>query len=143
MNKTTYLLICLIEEASEVIQRVCKALRFGLEEKQPSQNLNNRERLEYELSDFMSTLQALDKEGLKVYPGPNVDKRLKIEKYMAYSQELRILEPDEYDEFKEYQILLEEFRLSSYGDRPQSMAVAKLKRLIELEAIYIQGKGEV
>lgn len=53
------LLTILIEEASEIQQRATKALRFGLDEIQPGQPLNNAQRLDYEIGDFVAVLRRL------------------------------------------------------------------------------------
>ena len=62
LNKSTYLLICLIEECAEIIQRVCKAIRFGMDEIQPGQDLNNLERISQEVDDFQGITTMLDTE---------------------------------------------------------------------------------
>lgn len=54
----------LIEEAAEVIQRVTKMKRFGIEEVQPGQDLTNAERLSQELGDLMGTMQLAVERGL-------------------------------------------------------------------------------
>lgn len=96
MNKEEYLLECLAEECSEVIQRICKAKRFGLEEIQksnPEETRNNRQRIAYELNDLItvvSLLQNLHKD----YEYSETSKIVKLEKihrYMKYSQQLNIL----------------------------------------------------
>ena len=47
-TKVDLLLDCLAEECAEVIQRVCKAQRFGLREVQPGQEMTNADRILYE-----------------------------------------------------------------------------------------------
>jgi hypothetical protein len=51
------LLEILIEECAEVQQRATKMLRFGVEEIQPGQFLNNRDRLSLELGDLKLMVQ--------------------------------------------------------------------------------------
>ena len=58
------LLTHLQEESAEISQRVSKAIRFGLDEIQPGQELNNRERSEEEVNDFGGTLAFLHKQGI-------------------------------------------------------------------------------
>jgi hypothetical protein len=53
------LLIILMEEAAEVQQRAAKALRFGLDEIQPGQELTNANRIEDEVGDFIAIYQKL------------------------------------------------------------------------------------
>ena len=47
------ILTILIEECAEVQQRATKSIRFGIFEKQPSQELNNSERLGLEVGDLL------------------------------------------------------------------------------------------
>lgn len=95
MNRQEMLLEHLAEECNEVGQRVSKALRFGLKEVQKNQPLNNAERIIEELHDLISVAYILQEEGLigDINPTPWTieQKRLKIEKYLAYSKELGTL----------------------------------------------------
>lgn len=52
------------EECSEVIQRVCKALKFGLEEAQRGQTMTNRERIEEELGGLYAAVDKAKAVGL-------------------------------------------------------------------------------
>lgn len=92
MNRAEYLLSCLAEECCEVGQRVSKALRFGLDEVQPGQDLNNAVRTVAELHDLISVAIILDEEGLLPAAMPTratvEAKRAKIEKYLAYAREI-------------------------------------------------------
>ena len=97
MKLTTeqYLLNCLAEECSEVIQRVTKSLRFGLDEVQEGQPLTNAERLAYEYNDILSVMEEL----LEVVDIPDVGsaeqiarKSSKIRKYLEYSRSIGIVE---------------------------------------------------
>ena len=54
------LLVCLDEEAHEVGQRVCKSLRFGMDEVQPGQEMTNAERIEQEIGDFWAVVERLE-----------------------------------------------------------------------------------
>jgi len=58
------LLTLLSEECAEVIQRVTKALRFGLDEVQPGQHLTNAERILQEFADVQAVFAALEAKGL-------------------------------------------------------------------------------
>jgi len=53
------LLTILIEECAEVQQRATKALRFGLNEVQEGQTLNNIERMSEEIGDLETTINYL------------------------------------------------------------------------------------
>lgn len=62
MTRQELLLTQLAEECAEVAQRVSKALRFGLEEIQPGQSLNNAERIVEELIDLQAVWRMLQNE---------------------------------------------------------------------------------
>lgn len=95
MNKTEYLLTKLSEECAEVIQRCTKAQTFGLNEKQPGQELSNITRLASELHDLFIILSiASNTDDLKEIAGfldGSVDDQYslrraeKVKKYMSYS----------------------------------------------------------
>ena len=54
----------IIEECAEIQHRACKALRFGLNEVQPGQDLNNAERLADEIGDLRGILNIAQSEGI-------------------------------------------------------------------------------
>ncbi len=94
MNRTDHLLIRLAEECGEVVQRVSKALVFGLAEKQEGQLLTNEQRLKGEVTDLIALLYMLTEEGLDVMPillnvGDTLAiaaKKARVEKYLEYSR---------------------------------------------------------
>lgn len=90
MNRAEHLLTCLAEEADEVGQRVCKALRFGLREVQPGQPLTNDDRICDELRDLIAVAHILHSEGVIGWFMPEHgevnQKRAKIERFMAISR---------------------------------------------------------
>jgi hypothetical protein len=91
LNEQEYLLTCLGEEGVEVAQRVTKALRFGLDEVQPGQDMNNRQRILYEwvdmiaVMDMLSTLGILDV-GTMDFNEMIAAKKAKITKYLNYAK---------------------------------------------------------
>ncbi len=91
MTRQEHLLTILSEECAEVIQRVDKALRFGLDEKEPKQNLTNSERIIAEFHDILAVIEMLRDErclGRKTITKVLVAiklKQRKIEKYLRYS----------------------------------------------------------
>lgn len=88
MNRLEILLIQLMEECAEVSQRVSKILRFGLYEVEPGQELNNKERLNLEISDLYGVLQILHDEYQIGGNEEEMNKKIaKIEKYLEYSKE--------------------------------------------------------
>lgn len=82
------LLDLLAEEPAEVIQRVCKAKRFGLDEIQPGQHLTNEERIMQELADQDAVVRCLKALGVFSSISPERYekwvslKAAKIEKYL-------------------------------------------------------------
>ena len=97
LNKTTYLLICLIEECAEVTQRICKMIRFGEHEIQPGQPENNIYRTRAEMGDLVGVVEELrncgaDSLDLSPPAGQVTLKREKLRKYMAYSKSIQRLE---------------------------------------------------
>jgi hypothetical protein len=98
MNRDEHLMVIGMEECNEIAQRLSKALRFGLEEIQatgpaptggPDEALTNRERIRKEYSDLAATLEML---GISAPKGSWMDeKRAKVEKFLAYSQEVGTL----------------------------------------------------
>lgn len=98
MTENEHLLSCLAEECAEVAQRVSKVLRFGLDEVQPGQELNNAQRLAGELIDLQAVLIMLQDRGIIPYPlvsNPDdaiAKKIAKVHKYMDLARELGTLE---------------------------------------------------
>jgi hypothetical protein len=95
LSEADYLLVCSIEEASEVIQRGCKSLRFGALEVQPGQAQNNAQRFTGELLDLRAALDLLRERTnyidevmqRKSVGEPMVDaKKAKIAKFMDLSR---------------------------------------------------------
>ena len=85
------LLTLIAEECNEVAQRASKAIRFGLNEVQEYQNLNNAQRLIYEFNDLVATMKILEEGGYFNESIFNEDlqsiKKQKIRKYLEYSKE--------------------------------------------------------
>ena len=98
MNINEHLFIKLMEECAEVQQRVSKLLQFGPDEREPEQERTNVWRLRSELNDLIAIVVMLQDRGLiPKTPGHDMAmhvtaKRQKIAKYLAYSQELGMVE---------------------------------------------------
>ena len=97
MNRQEHLLTIIAEECAEVAQRASKASRFGLDEIQPGQEYDNRERILYEFIDLCGALELLNEgciiEGMIADQRPRINaKKAKIEKFLAYSQECGTLQ---------------------------------------------------
>jgi len=58
------LIECLAEECNEVAQRCMKALRFGVQEVQPGQELTNIERIAQEFGDVMCVFRHIEELGM-------------------------------------------------------------------------------
>ncbi len=78
-----HLLSCIAEECAEIIQRITKAQRFGIEEVQPGHDLNNRARLNQEINDLIGVLDMFgfvpDDKQLK-------DKQLRVMEYIEHAK---------------------------------------------------------
>lgn len=91
MTEEEHLLCCLAEECAEVAQRVSKALRFGLDEIQPGQPLNNAERIVGEFVDLLAVMdelterQILDAGDMNTRMAAHEAKRAKVRRYLEYS----------------------------------------------------------
>lgn len=59
MTRQDHLLVGIAEECVEAAQRATKALRFGLEEVQPGQDMNNAERFMQEFMDLVAVMKIL------------------------------------------------------------------------------------
>lgn len=69
MNRTEYLLVCLMEEAAEIQQIASKCLRFGLDNYHPDRpETDNLDELQRELTDFDAIRFMLNQSGV-VYKG--------------------------------------------------------------------------
>lgn len=91
MNRQEHILSCLAEECCEVGQRVSKALRFGLGEIQPGQELTNAERIRVEFVDLLTVMMMLVETGaierVNEADLPAMEeKRQKIEKFLDYAK---------------------------------------------------------
>jgi len=97
MNKTEYLLTCLMEECAEVQQIASKCMRFGLDNHHPSNpNVTNATELQRELIDLDAIKFMLAEEGTtsigNALPGEVRRKIEKVTHYMGVSVECGTLE---------------------------------------------------
>lgn len=76
----------IIEECAEVQHRACKALRFGLGEVQPGQQLSNSVRLAEEVGDLGAILALAEREGLIDQQRINTAAERKNEKLAIFMQ---------------------------------------------------------
>ena len=94
MTREEHLLLILAEECAEVAHRVSKALRFGVMEVEPGQELTNGCRIAMEVDDLYAMVEML-REGHLIPGGSDLqrkEKKAKVEKYLAYSSECGTLE---------------------------------------------------
>lgn len=95
MNRQEHLLTIMAEECVEIAQRISKALRFGLAEIQPDQELSNAARIRREFCDLWAVAQMVEEEsGHHVRPhfNSNSDQRAmrekmdKVERFLELSR---------------------------------------------------------
>jgi hypothetical protein len=95
MNRKEHLLIIAAEECNEVAQRLSKALRFGLSEIEPGQQLSNSYRIKQELNDLIAVLQMIEIEtgvDFSVEPVLLTEKQHKVHHFLKYAQQCGTLE---------------------------------------------------
>jgi hypothetical protein len=91
MDETSHRLICLAEECAEISEqcskvavRVSKALRFGLDEVQPGQLMDNVQRLAIELADILAVAELLESAGVIARVRVEI-KKDKLRTFMDYA----------------------------------------------------------
>lgn len=87
MTREEHILVILMEECDELSQRVSKALRFGLDEIQPGQELTNKERMVYEFNDLLAAFDMIIHLDDATLISKIIRKKEKIEKFLDYSKE--------------------------------------------------------
>jgi hypothetical protein len=103
MTRVEHLLCILQEECGEVARRASKALRFGLAEVQPGQELSNADRIVQKLCDLIAVVEMLQLEVVGEdgqidpdfpdgYRAAIGGKKAKVEKFLRYSDECGTLE---------------------------------------------------
>lgn len=101
MNRLQFLLNLVAEECTEVGQRASKAIRFGLDEVQKGQELNNKERLHLELTDLIAVVLLLNQEYDFDFDLIHFDwsaikaKHEKIEEFYEYSKQCGMIHEDD------------------------------------------------
>lgn len=86
MTREEHLLVHVMEECSEVAQCVSKALRFGLLDRRPNQELSNRMRIRQELTDLIVVITLLDP-ALLLYSADEFAAKIdKVERYLKYAE---------------------------------------------------------
>lgn len=94
MNKMTheqFLLMKLAEEASEISQIALKTAQFGMTEKHPDMELNNKERIHLELNDLLAVVDELNtwaQFDFKENHAAKINKIEKLNTYLGYSIQL-------------------------------------------------------
>lgn len=93
MNYLEHMLSIVGEECNEVGQRCSKAARFGMDEVQPGQPMNNADRILQEFNDLVGAMEILYGKPVQDLLNPDqiAEKHLKIAKYMDYSRSVGTL----------------------------------------------------
>jgi hypothetical protein len=90
LTKDQYLLTLVMEECDEVSQRASKAIRFGLDERQPGNPYSNAERLVGEIIDLYESVDELLEGGYIKLPADlevhRAARREKIQRYLKRAQ---------------------------------------------------------
>ena len=89
MDKTEHLLTCLGEEAAEIQQAACKALRFGLDDGHPEKTTTNAQDIAKECVDIIAVMELLEENGvIDIASAIHIknEKKAKILQYMEYAQ---------------------------------------------------------
>ncbi len=93
MTRREHLLIIAMEECHEVAQRISKALRFGLTEVQPDQEMNNAERITQEFNDLNAIIEMIQfeddtwfRQSIEARRFQIEAKKIKVEKFLKYSE---------------------------------------------------------
>ena len=90
MNRLEHLLTIVGEEGGEVAGRASKAMRFGLNEIQPGQELSNLQRLVGEINDLLAVAELLHDSGIDMSAvGDRAQiaaKKAKVARFLEYSR---------------------------------------------------------
>lgn len=89
LTREQHLFACLMEEASEISQQIGKIFRFGLADKHPDLDENNKQRLVAEIRDLQAILEMLIVDGSLPYE-VNIashEKQQKTESYIEYAKQ--------------------------------------------------------
>lgn len=93
MNRQEYLLVCLVEELSEMQHAASKCLRFTPEDVCPERKIKNRLKLQDELNDVVAVLEMLYDDGFSLSEDDARKgiKKQKLARLMERSRELGVL----------------------------------------------------
>lgn len=88
LTREQHLFACLMEEASEISQQIGKIFRFGLSDKHPNLDENNKERLIAEIRDLQAILAMLFDDSSLPYDVfiASFEKKEKTESYIEYAK---------------------------------------------------------
>lgn len=94
-NKQRHLLVTLVEECGEIAQHTCKALRFGLDDRDPTIEYSPTERdnISKEILDLLAVVEMLQVDHVLPVSSSVAEraaieaKKIKVERYMDYARE--------------------------------------------------------
>lgn len=97
MNHKEYLLVCLAEECAELSKAATKALRFGLDDKEPKESHTNGENIQHEFNDVLAIIEMLAEQDILPLgdsrPALLQKKKDKVASYMEYAVRRGALQP--------------------------------------------------
>jgi hypothetical protein len=93
MNKTEYLILCLVEELGEVQKEALKCLRFTLDNKAPGSLQSNFEKLKVEWSDVVAIVEMLHEENIKIVTNAELinSKKIRTEYFYEISKDFGVV----------------------------------------------------
>jgi NTP pyrophosphatase (non-canonical NTP hydrolase) len=98
LNEIEHLLVCLSEECAEVAKETDKALRFGLDDRNPEieNDEPQREHIRLELCDLLAVIEMLIDKGAIADPRKDLQriffKKARVVRFMRYAQDAGALE---------------------------------------------------
>ena len=126
ITETDHLLVCLAEECSEIQKRACKALRFGLDERDPTipDAPTERERLIQEIVDLLAIVEMLeDRNVIRIGDTRSAlrrseirEKKNKVLRFFNYAREAGVLLP------KEFPAVAHQVKQSAIGNRQSAIS---------------------
>jgi hypothetical protein len=150
-TRTEHLLACLFEECAELSKEAAKAVRFGLDDTKPGDELTNGEKILEELNDVYAIIDMLwNEKTLKRtcagYPKNHVlvvekvrAKQEKVEKYMEYARSNGSLEknPTRSEELRE-EAQSEDNDIKAMGIHAKALREERAERFEDYRNLFVK-----